>query len=72
MAYIIYSKKVDSYGDPRHEITRHSGLPEALHAYGEKVLEGCDEVILADELVPTATIEVRLGNSGASVKLGTD
>lgn len=58
--------------DGAHLLSRHEELPQALEAYGKALVANWDTVILAQALQPTATVEVRLDNSGASVKLGTD
>jgi hypothetical protein len=73
VAYIIYKKRVNQYhGDLVTELERQETLPQALEAYGKALGSEWDEVVLAEELKPTAYIEIRLGNSGAVVPLTTD
>lgn len=74
MAYILFvSRSATSWEDDgAHLLSRHAELPQALEAYGKALAGEWETVILAEELKPAATIEVRLGNSGASVKLTSD
>ena len=70
--HILIKKRVNQYhGDTAIEIDRHESLPAALHAYATALRGGYDDVILAEELKPSAHIEVRLGDSGAVVPLAS-
>lgn len=74
MAYIVFvSRSATSWEDEGASLlTRHDDLPQALEAYGKALTGNWETVILAEALQPTASIEVRLGDSGASVKFGSD